>query len=248
MIYIGKENFSLNKESFYKMNINISIQNNSNSLINNINNKIEHSYEENKANDFFIKKNKKDESTQTEPNALYIKEEDIPITTNEVKENKKRKFSPDLIRDKIFKHFNKMLFNWISKTKNDDDNIDIISYQFEKNNKQCILESMNKSLKELFISENQIEELQNINNELLISKLKFKYEEIYKIFISEPEQINPENYVDNFLDNFQVLRDFLETLKGKETKEYISKVKDIALNYEKWKNKKMHFSKQLKNL
>ena len=244
MSSIEKEIFSLNNKSFSKLNINISFPNNTNPLINNIYNKIEDFYEENKTNELFFKNNKQDQSTQTEPNALYIEEDDDPIITNEIKVNKKRKYSPDLIRDKIFKHFNKMLFNWIIKSKKDNDEIDIISYQFEKNNKQCILESMSKCLKELFISKNQIKEIQNINNELLKYKLEFKYEELYKIFISEPNQIKTENYVDNFLDNFHLLGSFLELLKGKETLEYISKVKDIALNYEKWKNKKIHFTRQ----
>ena len=232
---LEKANSSLNNDSFSKMNINISIHNN----INNI----DDFYEEKKTNDLYITNNKKDQSTQTEPNALYIEEEDIPNIINELK-NKPRKYSPDLIRDKLFKYFNKMLFKWIGISKTDNDNIDIISYQFEKNNKQCILNSMNKYLKELFISKNQIEEIQNIKNELLKFKLEFRYEDIYKIFICEPKEVKPENYLDNFLDKFAFLEDFLKSLEVKETKEYIKKTKDIALNYEKWKNKKMHFSSQ----
>lgn len=224
-----KENCSSNNESYSNIDINIF-------------NKINNIYEENKTNDLCINTNKKDQSTQTELNPLYIEEEDIPNITKELKEDKKRKDSPDLIRDKIFKYFNKMIFNWILNTKGQKDEIDIISYQFEKNNKQCISESMNKCLKELFIPKNQIEKLKNINNELLKYKLDFNYKKIYEIFICEPNQIKPDNYLDNFLDNFKILEDFLESLKGKENKKYIKKVKDIALTYEKWKDKKMHFS------
>ena len=238
----GKENSQFNNESFSKTNINISIYNNSNSFINNINN-IDDLCEEKKTNDFYITNNKKDKSTQTEPNALYFEEEDIPIIINELK-NKQRKNSPDLIRDKIFKFFNKKLFHWILESKTDNDKIDIISYQFEKNNKQCILKAMNKYLKELFISKNQIEEVQNIKNELLKYKLEFKYEDIYKIFICDRKEVKPEKYLEHFLDKFEFLGDFLKSLEVKETKEYINKTKDIALNYEKWKNKKMHFSGQ----
>lgn len=242
MSYLGKKIFS--NESFSKINFDISNYN-SNSVFNNINNKIKDFFEEDKTNDLFILNNKKDESTQTEPNYLYIEEEDdIPIMTNDLIPNKKRKYSPDLIRDKIFKYFNKKLFFWISISKTKEDNIDIISYQFEKNNKKYIIEAMNKSLKELFIPKNKIEEIKNINNELLKYKLDFKYEKIYKIFICDSNKINPKDYLENFLDKFEFLDDFLVSMKGKETEEYIGKVKAIALNYENWKNKKMHFSKK----
>ena len=131
-----------------------------------------------------------------------------------------------------------MLYDWISKTKTSSDNIEIVRYNF-KNNKKFILESMNKYLKELFVKEKQIAEVNNIKNDLLKNKLERKYEELYKIFIKD-ENIN----MGNFYDNFKFLKDFLKEMEAKnEKKEYIEKVKDIALRYEEWKDKKIHFSK-----
>ena len=192
---------------------------------------------EQKSNNFQIQTNRKNASTQTDPKLLYIEEEKdtIELNTNYFKT---RKDSPDLIRDKIFKFFNKMLYEWILSTKTSKDDIEIIRYSF-KNNKKFIVESMKKYLKELFVKENQISAVNKINNELLKNKLERKYEDIYKIFISE-QNIN----IGNFYDNFKFLKDFLKDMEEKnEKKEYIDKVKDIALRYEEWKGKKIHFSK-----
>ena len=192
---------------------------------------------EQKSKNFQIQTNKKNASTQTDPKFLYIEEEKdtIELNTNYFKT---RKDSPDLIRDKIFKFFNKMLYEWILSTKTSKDDIEIIRYSF-KNNKKFIVESMKKYLKELFVKENQISAVNKINNELLKNKLERKYEDLYKIFISE-QNAN----IGNFYDNFKFLKDFLKDMEEKnEKKEYIDKVKDIALRYEEWKGKKIHFSK-----
>ena len=192
---------------------------------------------EQKSNNFQTQTNKKNASTQTDPKFLYIEEEKdtIELNTNYFKT---RKDSPDLIRDKIFKFFNKMLYEWILSTKTSKDDIEIIRYSF-KNNKKFIVESMKKYLKELFVKENQISAVNKIKNELLKNKLERKYEDIYKIFISE-QNAN----IGNFYDNFKFLKDFLKDMEEKnEKKEYIDKVKDIALRYEEWKGKKIHFSK-----
>ena len=119
-----------------------------------------------------------------------------------------------------------------SKTNNSD--IKIKKFQFEKNNKKYISEAMNKNLKDLFISENEINK---IDSGVLRQKLEFKYENIYKLFISET--INPTES-NHLLENFKFLNDFLKELELKKEKlDYILKVKNVALSYDIWKDKKI---------
>ena len=185
----------------------------------------------NEINYFFIKNNKEDASIQTESNALFKKEENFPIKTIEIKS---RKYSPDLIRDKLFKYFNNILFYWLMKSKTNNSDIKIKKFQFEKNNKKYISEAMNKNLKDLFISENEINK---IDSGVLRQKLEFKYENIYKLFISET--INPTES-NHLLENFKFLDDFLKELELKKEKlDYILKVKNVALSYDIWKDKKI---------
>ena len=192
------------------------------------------SIEQNKG--FFIQNNKKEISVQTESKALYEQEENNLIIINKIKINKSRKDSADLIRDKLFKYFNNILYYWIIYSKSE--NIDIKKYQFEKNNKKCIAEAMNKYLKELFIS---INEINKIDNNILKQKLDYKYEDIYNIFISEPEESIKNK---KLFKNFKYLKDFLKELElKKESEDYILKVKNVALSYEEWKNKKIKIYK-----
>ena len=185
----------------------------------------------NEINYFFIKNNREDTSIQTESSALFEKEENFPIKTIEIKT---RKYSSDLIRDKLFKYFNNILFYWLMKSKTNNSDVNIKKFQFEKNNKKCISEAMNKKLKDLFVSENEINK---IDNGVLRQKLEFKYEYIYKLFISETRNSTES---DDLLENFKFLDDFLKELELKKEKlDYILKVKNVALSYDIWKDKKI---------
>ena len=176
---------------------------------------------------------KENNSTQTESSPLSDMIDEIPS------KKKTRKYSPDLIRDKIFKNFNKILYNWIYSSKNENDNINIIQYNLEKNNKKCISQAMNKQLKELFLLD--INDINHIDNELLKQKLELKYEDVYKNFISESCKININ---EELYKNFQFLDDFLRNMMNTEEEEYINKLKKIALRYDDWKNKKIHLFKK----
>ena len=77
--------------------------------------------------------------TQTNYKLLYQKEEKKEKDKNEDNEEnkeivnnkqKKRKDDADLMRDKIFKYFNKMVYNWIKNTKNNNDKINIYHFIF----------------------------------------------------------------------------------------------------------------------
>ena len=182
--------------------------------------------------DNFEIKDKENISTQTNSNLL---EENDEINGKK----KRRKYLPDLIRDKIFKNFNKMLFNWINSSKNKNDNINIIQYSLKKNNKENISQAMNKLLKELFVLD--INDINQIDNELLKQKLELKYEDVYKIFISDHSTININ---EELFKNFSFLNDFLRNLEKTEKEDYINKVKEIALRYDDWKNKKIHLFKK----
>ena len=196
-----------------------------------------------------MKNPKIDAWTQTNYKLLYQKEEKKEKDKNEDNEEnkeivnnkqKKRKDDADLMRDKIFKYFNKMVYNWIKNTKNNNDKINIYHFIF-KNNKTTINECMNKQLKNLFLKEidgKLDQKLKQINNNLLIKKLEYKYEDIYKLFISQKEKINKS---EELLKDFYFLDDFLEELKKKkEDDEYLSRLKEVALHYDKWKDKKTH--------
>lgn len=187
----------------------------------------------------------KDECTQTEPSELYTKENKEEKNVKEVQiileTKKKRKDSPDDIRPKIFNYFNKMIYFWISSTKNLNSDIEIIQYSLEKNNKQCIAQQMNKLLKELFVSQDNINNIEQIDNKLLKDKLNLKYEKAYKYFISGPNEIKGK---EELFENFSFLEDYLKNLEKKESKEYISKVKEVATRYDEWKDKKVHLFKK----
>ena len=208
----------------------ISIQSKDNTNINdNINNnKKEKSY------NFENKIIYKDECTQTSFNELFKEEEE------EDEPKSKRKISPDLIRDKIFNYFNKMIYIWlITKNKN----IEINQYSFKKNNKTIISETFNKSLKDLFISKTQVNDLDKTINKLLKNKVNLKYEEAYKMFIYGVDK-NEKDKKKEFLENFPFLEDFLKQMEGKENNEYISRVREVATRYHEWIDKKIHLFKK----
>ena len=142
-----------------------------------------------------------------------------------------------------------MIFNWLTNSKNEKDNYDItITYfQFTKNNKKCINDSMDKTLKELFIYpiEDVEEKLNQINNNLLKYKLGLEYKYVYNIFISNKDLINER---EEFFKNFIFLDEYIENLKLKkkyeQNQEYIERLKKVALNYNEWKDKKVHLWKK----
>ena len=134
-----------------------------------------------------------------------------------------------------------MIYFWISSTKNLNSDIEIIQYSLEKNNKQCIAQQMNKLLKELFVSQDNINNIEQIDNKLLKDKLNLKYEKAYKYFISGPNEIKGK---EELFENFSFLEDYLKNLEKKESKEYISKVKEVATRYDEWKDKKVHLFKK----
>ena len=194
---------------------------------NNINNKTE------KTNDC---ENKRyiDKSTQTSFKELYKEEEE------EDEPKSKRKISPDLIRDKIFNYFNKMLYIWLI-TKNN--NIEINQFSFEKNNKKIISETLNKTLKDLFISKSHVNDLDNTTNKILKDKVKLKYEDAYKMFISEVDK-NEKDKKNEFYENFSFLEDFLKQMEDRENDKYISRVREVATRYHEWIDKKIHLFKK----
>ena len=189
-----------------------------------------------------------DKSSQTESIIFPTEKEasSYPILNEKRKrkrETKGRKFSPDNIRGKIFTNFNKKLLKWLRFSKEKDDNIKIISFHFKKN-KEVIKSFMNKKLKELFVQNKEPNDLNELKNELLKQKLETKYEDLYKFFINENNNVNKDK---KFLENFYFLEDYLKQLGKTESKEYISKTKEVATRYKEWENKKTHLFKK-KNL
>lgn len=191
-----------------------------------------------------IEKHNEDKETQTEFSQLYIKENEEEGEEEEEKKllkkkkKKKRKNDTDLIRNKIFNHFNKVIYNWLIISKNDQDKIEIIQYRPEKLNKELISTLMGQKIKELFVQKNSSNII--INN-LLKKKLEYTYQELYNYFISDKENINEEK---EFLNDFFYLKNYLESLKGKEDENYINRLKTIALEFDKWKDKKVHLFKK----
>lgn len=189
---------------------------------------------------------KEDKSTQTDPFPLYKKEEEKDAKTQNINQNnlnkKHYKDSPDLIRSKLFNYFNKMLYSWLNKPKIEARDI-IIHYRLKKNNKYNIKETMNKFLKELFISPENINRINQINNNLLKKKLDYKYENIYNFFISNKNEIQKDEEYEEFFENFIFLDDYLKELAKIEKKDYARKIKEIALTYYKWKDYKCHIIK-----
>ena len=173
--------------------------------------------------------------TQTNFNYLYKEEEKL------IKKN--RKYQADLIRDKIFKFFNKMIYNWLKSPEKEKDNDDIVilNFHFQKNNKSYINDSMNKLLKDLFIyPEKDLEEkIKKVNNDLLKYKLGLGYKYIYNIFTSNKGEIKES---EEFFVGFVFLDEYIEQLKEKEkyeqNDEYFERLKTVALNYNDWKDKK----------
>ena len=191
-----------------------------------------------------IEKHNEDKETQTEFSQLYIKENEEEGEEEEEKKllkkkkKKKRKNDTDLIRNKIFNHFNKVIYNWLIISKNDQDKIEIIQYRPEKLNKELISTLMGHKIKELFVQKNSSNII--INN-LLKKKLEYTYQELYNYFISDKENINEEK---EFLNDFFYLKNYIESLKGKEDENYINRLKTIALEFDKWKDKKVHLFKK----
>ena len=192
-----------------------------------------------KENDHFEIKGKstRDIGTQTNFSYLYKVEEKI------IKKN--RKYQADLIRDKIFKFFNRMIYNWLRSPENeeekDNDDIVIINFHFQKNNKSNINDSMNKLLKDLFIypAKDLEEKIKHINNNLLKYKLGLGYKYVYNIFTSNKVEIKES---EEFFVGFVFLDEYIEQLKNKEKYEqnddYFERLKTVALNYNDWKDKK----------
>ena len=226
------QNEDNSKKNLYIIsNLNDSINNENDIIINNINNNI-FIYGLSKSSFEYIvnpRENIKTENKkiQTEYSQLYIKEN-----------NKKRKNDTDLIRNKIFIQFNKVIYNWLLNSKSEKDKIKIIQYHPKKLNKNIINILMSKKIKELFI---QKDSSSIIINESLKKKLEFYYKDLYDYFISEKEYINENNEI---LNDFPNLNNYLESLKGNEEENYINKLKTIALGFNKWKDKKVHLFKK----
>ena len=187
--------------------------------------------------------------TQTEYCALYKYEnkEDIEKSIEEEKIDKlnkkkrKRKQCTDLIRSKLFNYFNRMVYNWIKSSKDKNDKIEIQQYSLKQNNKDNIKEAMSKQLKDIFIPKTSTEQ---ITNELLIKKLDSNYKTLFDFFISDGNK-NDEN--NEFLKNFTFLNNYLESLKGIESDEYINRVRKVAQEYDLWLGKKVHLFKRKTN-
>jgi hypothetical protein len=230
IFHSNKDSFDITSNNLISNQANLNEKNNNNNLEN----------EFNKIEIKIISKYTRDIGTQTNFSRLYEIEEKL------IKKN--RIYQADLIRDKIFTFFNGMIFDWLTSTKNEKDcDLDIINFRFSKNNKECINDSMNKRLKELFLypKKDLEEKLKQINNELLKYKLELEYKYIYNIFISNKDSIK-EN--EEFLKNFVLLDEYIEQLKlnpkFEQNQEYITRLKKVALNYNEWKDKKVHLFKK----
>ena len=183
-----------------------------------------------------------DHSTQTDYNELYIEENEEEKTEPENPQNqtkKIRKYDTDLIRNKIFNHFNKMLYKWLLNTQpNDNNKAEIKQYHLVKINKDIISSLMDKYLKDLYLSHNSIDK---ISNKLLKNKLEYKYQILYDFFISGTHNINKDT---EFFTNFTFLNNYLDKLRKKEDDEYIEKVKTVAMEYKQWLGGKAHLFKK----
>ena len=197
-----------------------------------------------------------DKSTSTEYNEMYYEEnkkDDKLITEELIDENndfldinnlnkkkrkKKRKYDTDLIRNKIFIYFNKMLYNWLIKAIPDDEKKQINQISLPKINKEKIRSLMNKTLKSLFLLP---EEAENKFNDKLLQKLGYKYQELYNLFISKSNDFGIEN---ELFQDFYYLENYLSDIRKIEDNEYINKVRKVATEYEKWMNNKVHLFKK----
>ena len=127
-------------------------------------------------NDFNLQSTKTDDinyigicsqSTQTEFCDLYKYENKDDIEdSDDIQEEKidklikrKRKNCTDLIRSKLFNYFNKMLYNWIISSKDQNDKAIIQQYYLKQNKKDNIKEVMGKKLKDIFIPKNSTEQI-----------------------------------------------------------------------------------------
>lgn len=186
---------------------------------------------------------KLDKEVQTDHCYLYNIENEMDNDNNNIFLKNKRKVSPDLIRDKIFNHFNKVLYIWLTANiKNDKP--EVIQFTFQQNNKTKISETMEKQLKEIFFDPEEINSLNITDNEFLKEILELKYEDVYRIFINEPK--NSEEHNIKFLNHFSYLSDFLKEMEGKECQEYISRVREVATRYKEWIKNKIHLFKNPK--
>lgn len=229
------------------------------SNINNINLSF---YPENEnQNDIQFNENQKefvDKSTSTEYNGMYYEEnkkDDKIISEDSIKENndflninnltkkkrkKKRKYDTDLIRNKIFIYFNKMLYNWLINALPDDEKKEINQISLTKINKEKINSLMGQTMKSLFLLP---EETEKKFDDKLLQKLGYKYQELYNIFISKSKS-NDFGKNNDLFQNFYYLDDYLSDIRKIEDNEYIGKVRKVAIEYEKWMNNKAHLFKK----
>ena len=167
----------------------------------------------------------------------------ILIISLKKKRKKKRKYDTDLIRNKIFIYFNKMLYNWLIKAIPDDEKKQINQISLNKINKAKIRSLMSKTLKNLFLLP---EEAENKFNDKLLQKLGYKYQDLYNLFISESKDLVKDN---DLFQDFFYLENYLSDIRKIEDNEYIGKVRKVATEYEKWMNNKVHlFNKKNINI
>lgn len=203
-----------------------------------------------------VKKEYIDKSTSTEYNEMYYEEnkkDDKLIFGESIEENndflninnlikrkrkKKRKYDTDLIRNKIFIYFNKMLYNWLIKAIPDDEKKLINQISLIKINKEKIRSLMSKTLKSLFLLP---EEAENNFDDRLIQKLGYKYQTLYNRFISKSNDFDIDN---DLFQDFYYLENYLSDIRKIEDNEYIGKVRKVAIEYEKWMNNKVHLFKK----
>ena len=197
-----------------------------------------------------------DKSTSTEYNKMYYEEnkkDDKLIIEESIEENndfldfnnlnkkkrkKKRKYDTDLIRNKIFIYFNKMLYNWLIKAIPDDEKKQINQISLPKINKEKICSLMSKTLKGLVLLP---EEAENEFDDKLLHKLGYKYQELYNLFISKSNDLVIDN---DLFQDFYHLENYLSDIRKIEDNEYIAKVRKVATEYEKWMNNKVHLFKK----
>jgi len=189
------------------------------------------------------------QSTQTEFCDLYKYENKDEIEDLDgIEEEKidklikrKRKNCTDLIRSKLFNYFNKMLYNWIISSKDQNDKAIIQQYYLKQNKKDNIKEVMGKKLKDIFIPKNSIEQ---ITNELILKKLDSYYKTLFDYFISDG---NISNENKEFFKNFTFLNNYLEALRRDESEDYINRVRTVAEKYDSWLGQKVHLFKRKTN-
>lgn len=191
-------------------------------------------YEENKIDD------KLNNSESFEENSDFLNINKI----SKIKRKKKRKYDTDLIRNKIFIYFNKMLYSWLIKAIPDDEKKEINQISMLKINKAKIRSLMSKTLKSLFVLP---EETEKIFNDKLLQKLEYNYQTLYNLFISKSNDFSKDIIFEDkneLFEDFYYLDDYLEDIKKVEDKEYIGKVRKVAIEYEKWMNNKVHLFKK----